>query len=125
MIARGLAKEPEERFASATAMVAAAREALDADAAPVEVPPRLRSIRPRPAPNGDARARFGETLVDPALVRTAPSIEAAPPRRELPSWLLKALAIAIPVLAFLGFLIGRAGGEEQEPARIAGRGRAR
>ena len=51
------------------------------------------------------------------LVREAPSIEAAKPRREVPSSALKALAIAIPVLAFLGFLIGRSGGEEQEPAR--------
>ena len=50
-------------------------------------------------------------------MRTAPTIEARPSRRELPSWLLKTLAIAIPVLALLGFLLGRAGGEEQRAGR--------
>jgi hypothetical protein len=113
VLARGLAKEPEDRHASASALVAAAREALAA-----EIPePEVAAALPPPSTNGDARARFGETLVDPGLVRTVPTIEAAPARRELPSWVLKTLAIAVPVLALLGFMLGRAGGEQREPAR--------
>lgn len=118
VIAGGHVKEPEDRFPSAAAMVAAAREALAGDTAPVEVPSAsLAEATRAPAANGAVRSRFGETLVDPAVVRAAPSVEAARPHRELPSWLLKSLAIAIPVLAFVGFLIGRSGGEQQEPAR--------
>jgi hypothetical protein len=111
VVARGLAKDPAERFPSAAGLVDAARAALDAKAAPVE--PRVTPA----AAAGDGRARFGETLVDPAFARTPPVIETAPARREVPGWLLRTLAVAVPLLALLGFLLGRSGGEEREPAR--------
>jgi hypothetical protein len=113
VIAKGLAKQPEDRYHSASELVAAARVAL------AEAPPT-----PLPAPastaagsNGDARARFGETLVDPGFVRTAPAIEIGPERRELPGALIKTLVLLVPLLALLGFLLGRSSADEQEPAR--------
>ena len=126
VIARGLAKEPADRYGSAAALVEAARVALDAGPALLEVPADLSAPPTRfaaaatetePEPAVETRSRFGETLVDPGLARTAPTIEAEKPRREVPSWVLKTLAVAVPVLAFFGFLLGRSGGEEQEPAR--------
>jgi hypothetical protein len=61
--------------------------------------------------------RFGETLADPGLVRAAPTIETDPPRREVPQWVLRSLLVSVFVLALLGFLLGRSGGSEREPAR--------
>jgi Protein kinase domain len=115
VIAKGLAKDPADRYASASEVVAAARSAL-AGAAPVATMPTA-SEPVRAGSNGDARSRFGETLVDPAIVRTAPEIDVGPERRELPRWLIRSLAVLVPVLAVFGFLLGRSGAEPQEPPR--------
>jgi hypothetical protein len=115
VVAKGLAKAPSERYSSARELVAAARSAL-AGGTPVRSAPAAQAPPPV-ASNGDGRARFGETLVDPAIVRTAPAIEVGAERRELPRGLIRTLALLVPALALVGFLLGRSGAEETEPPR--------
>jgi hypothetical protein len=92
VVARGLAKRPEDRYRSATELVDAARRAL---ASP-----------PAPAPrNGNGRRRFGETVVDPAVMRTGPVF--APPRERRFTWRAVLLAaLVILALAVLGYALG-------------------
>ena len=70
MIARGLAKEPGERYRSAGELISEARRALAASA-----------------------RGFGETIVDPALLRRAPVVELKDEKRL--SWQVVAIAAAI------------------------------
>jgi predicted Ser/Thr protein kinase len=93
VIARGLSKRPEDRHRSATELVEQTRRAL---AAP-----------PAAAGAANDRRRFGETLVDPAVLRAAPVVAAAEERRV--RWRRYAIAaLVILALALLGFAIGRA-----------------
>jgi serine/threonine kinase PknH len=92
VIARGLAKRPEDRFRSAGELMEAARRAL---------------VSP-PAPSENGRRRFGETIVEPGLVRRAAPVVEVAPAREIP-WRAVAIAVAaIVVLAVAGYALGAA-----------------
>ena len=88
VVARGLAKQPEDRYRTASELVTDARRALAATA------------------NGSGHRRFSETISDPSLLRRAPSVQVTPERR-IP-WRLLAIGTAVALaLAALGFGLGR------------------
>jgi hypothetical protein len=112
VLARGLAKDPEDRFDSVGALVAAARGAL---AEPVG------TAAPGVETNG--RARFSETIADPTVLRRAPVVHLEPAPRALPRWLLPLLAALVPLLALLGFWLGHGrAGEPSRPGNVAAAG---
>ncbi len=90
VIERGLAKDPRERFGSASELVDAARRSLAA--VPV-------------AADGVAR-RSGETIVDPGVLRRAPVV-AVEEERRFPRGLAAGLALGVVAIALLGFVLGR------------------
>ena len=88
VVARGLAKRPEDRYRSAYELVADARRAIAGTA------------------NGGGHRRFSETISDPSLLRHAPSLHVTP-ERKIP-WRLLAIGAAVAlVIAALGFGLGR------------------
>ena len=105
VVARGLAKDPAGRYATATQLVRDAQAALE--------------LRPPAAAGGaDAgpgRARFGETIVDPGLLRRAPTI-AVEPERRFPAATIAVVALLCAGVAAAGFLLGH-GLSDPEPAR--------
>jgi predicted Ser/Thr protein kinase len=106
VVARGLAKRPDDRFASAGELVAAARAALagDIDTAGGETDPA-----------GNSRGRFGATAVDLRPALTSPVIEEEPERDGPPWWLLAVLGAVVLTVALVGFLLGRASEDAPEP----------
>jgi len=92
VIARGLAKRPEDRYRTATELVDAARAALASQPAPA-------------AANG--RRRFGETIVEGNVIRPAPVIVVPDERRRPWRFLVLAL-LALAGLVAAGFALGRA-----------------
>ena len=112
VLARGLAKDPEDRFESVGALVAAARSAL---ARPADRTPQ--------SPESNGRGRFSETIADPTALRRAPVVQVEPPPRALPRWLLPLLAALVPLLAILGFVLGHEGdGQTPPPGNVAAAG---
>ncbi len=110
VIARGMAKAPGERFASCTAMVDAAGDALSTGAAPVV---DLSRERARRAP--DARA----SALAPPPVQTPAAPTVAPTRRITRRGRRVAAALAagvVVVAAIAGALAGKGGGDEKPPA---------
>jgi serine/threonine-protein kinase len=114
VIARGMAKDPEARYASATELVRAAElamrqgapapgPALEA-AAPAPEGPTV--LEPLPVTNGHIERRAGDTIVDPGLLRRAPVIELEPERKLPGPYVLAAIALVIAGLAAVGFLLG-------------------
>jgi serine/threonine-protein kinase len=91
VVARGLAKRPEDRYRSATELVEAARRAV---AAPEDA-----------VPESNGRRRFGETIVDPAVLRSAPVVRVTP-ERTFP-WRTAALVMLLALaLGAAGYALG-------------------
>jgi Protein kinase domain len=128
VIARGLAKQPSERYASASQLVADAQSALEralealtdtpgpsgaslVPAAPVGVGAKGKDGA---AADGGERARFRDTIVDPALLRSPPVIGLAPERPFPWAWAAALAGLAL-LLAVGGFLLGRSG-DGRDPA---------
>lgn len=107
VLARGLAKRPEDRYRSATELVAAARRALASGTTVAHL--------------GNGRRRFSETISDPSLLRRAPVIDVSP-HRTIPWRLLGIVAAAVVLLALLGFALGRVSAGEDEGPRGVIRG---
>jgi serine/threonine-protein kinase len=97
VVARGLAKRPEERYRTAGELVADARRALASQ--PV---------------SGNGRRSFSETVVDAPLLRTAPVIAVAPPRER--RWAPIALFLVVLVALGVGaFAVGRVSHDSGTP----------
>ncbi len=99
VIARGLAKEPAERYPSAASLVRDAQAALALQRPASTIP----DVRDQLSPG---RARFGETIVDPGLLRRAPVIALERERESQPWWALAAVALLCAGVAVAGFLLG-------------------
>jgi predicted Ser/Thr protein kinase len=105
ILARGLAKEPAERYPSAAELVRAAQAALE-----------LRRPAADDRPASPLPSRFGETVVDPGLLRRAPVI-ALEDERGLPAWwALAAVALLCAGAAVAGFLLGHSWTHVRDPA---------
>jgi hypothetical protein len=91
VVARGLAKQPENRYRTASELVAEAKRALAA---------------PLPEPMAPSTRRFSETVVGSPIVRAVPVI-AVEEKKKVP-WAMIGLAAVVAVALFAGaFGVGR------------------
>jgi Protein kinase domain len=97
VLARGLAKDPAGRYPTATQLVRDAQAALEL---------RAPSRDATGSANGATRSGFGETIVDPALLRRAPTIALEPERWRPGRWTLAALAVLCAGAIAGGFMLG-------------------
>jgi serine/threonine-protein kinase len=97
VVARGLAKRSEDRYRSATELVKAAQRALEAPATAV--------VPAAPVPVANGRARFGDTVVDPTVLRRAPVV-VVPKERHIPWRTIGIAALLIAALAVTGYALG-------------------
>jgi hypothetical protein len=100
VIARGLAKEPLERFQTAAELVRAA------EAAAALRHPAAGFGEERERGDSNARGRFGETIVDQRTLRRPPVI-VLEEERALPAWWALAAAVVLSAgIGVGGFLLG-------------------
>jgi hypothetical protein len=97
VLARGLAKDPAGRYPTATQLIRDAQAALEL---------RAPSRDATGSANGATRSGFGETIVDPALLRRAPTIAREPERWRPGRWALAALGVLCAGAIAGGFLLG-------------------
>jgi protein kinase-like protein len=100
VVARGLAKQPSERYPTATELVSAAQAVFDLH--PTGPPLADRAEQPPMS----SRRPFSETVVDPGVLRRAPVIVTDEGRALPARWVLAAGALLCAGLAAAGFLLG-------------------
>jgi serine/threonine kinase PknH len=105
VVARGLAKDPEDRYESAGGLVLDARAALASAGNGVSA---TASVPTRPRP-------FGETVVDTGFRRRAPKIVLERERKLPALWVLVAAVLLCIGLAVAGFLLGHSRTHESHP----------
>jgi len=111
VVARALSKDPEQRQASATALLMEARRTLSggvsADTLPAALPRQPDHGSPTPASAANILSARPERLDDPA---TAPLGDRSPRRRRhVALWALAALALLAPAA---GYALGRRGDDD-------------
>jgi Protein kinase domain len=97
VLARGLAKDPAGRYPTATQLIRDAQAALELRAPTQDA---------TGSANGSVRSGFGETIVDPGLLRRAPTIAREPERWRPGRWALAALGVLCAGAIAGGFLLG-------------------
>jgi hypothetical protein len=116
VIASGMAKQPEDRFATASELMAAATAALGRDtaAAPVATPGGAGATAPSAIPGGapkGAATRLAGAPTAPAGVPPARDAATAPAAERRGPFILVA-ALAAAALAAAGFVAGGSGSED-------------
>src|SRR5207253_3056489 len=106
LLARALAKEPAARFPTATQLIRDAQAALE-----LRAPARTST---NAAAGG--RPGFGETIVDPGLLRRAPAIAVEPERRFPSAATAAAISLLCIGLAAAGFLLGHSRSGAESPS---------
>ena len=119
VIAKALAKEPEERYATCMAMVGAARAAIASQTIASQT-----VVSTAPGPDGDGATRVSARIdqgatatadgppADATRVTAAPAVEAAPTRGRL---VVVVAAIAAMIAAAVAGTIAGGGGEKAAP----------
>lgn len=107
VVSRGMAKEPQERFGSATALVQAAAKALEVEPGRSREPDRAAT-----AIGKRQRQRIPQPSTGPLEVLSSTD---ATPSRSAPRW---SIAVGLIALVALGLVLGRSSSDAVEAARL-------